>query len=91
MTLSDAVFEYLAVLDTPGGYSTKRLANALDAVREAHAPSPTSAVDALSETAADRVAHLKQDMQRAVGAVPYAAAAKKPAKPKPKPKEAKSS
>lgn len=34
MTLSDAVTEYLAVLDS-GSYSTKRLANALDAVREA--------------------------------------------------------
>lgn len=33
MSLSDAVREYLAVLDS-GSYSTKKLANALDAVRD---------------------------------------------------------
>lgn len=34
MTLSEAVTEYLTVLDS-GSYSTKRLATALNAVREA--------------------------------------------------------
>ncbi|MCR4341302.1 MAG: hypothetical protein NUW01_15600 [Gemmatimonadaceae bacterium] len=42
MTLSDAVTEYLAVLDTTGGYSTKRLANALDAVRDALRENPVA-------------------------------------------------
>lgn len=44
MTLSEAVTEYLAVLDS-GSYSTKRLATALDAVREALAEPSESPVE----------------------------------------------
>lgn len=39
MTLSETVTEYLAVLDS-GSYSTKKLANALDAVRDALVEGP---------------------------------------------------
>jgi hypothetical protein len=61
MSLNDAVLDYLEVLDTDTGYSSKRLANALDAVRDevtpakkAAAPKPAAAT--ASTTAAKKPA-----------------------------------
>lgn len=77
MSLNDAVTEYLAVLDTDTGYSSKRLATALDGVRVA-----------LVAKSARKPAAKKPAVKKSAKPVAKKRTAKKPAPAKPVVKKA---